>query len=77
MTSLANTTFNASQISVDAGGFLRVAQQTTLADLKILNHDRPDVWENAGTGTGTFIVNKFNMNVTSGQWYIKQTNKDI
>jgi len=75
MTSLANTTFNASQISVDAGGFLRVAQQTTLADLKILNHDRPDVWENAGTGTGTFIVNKFNMNVTSGQWYIKQTKR--
>lgn len=75
MTSLASTTLNPSQISVDAGGFLRVAQQTTLADLKILNHDKPDIWENAGTGTGTFVTNKFNMNVTSGQWYVRQTKR--
>lgn len=75
MTYLSNTTFNPSQISVDAGGFLRVAQQTTLADLKILNHDKPEFWENAGTGTGTFISNKFSMDVASGQWYIKQTKR--
>lgn len=62
-------------ISQDAGGRVRVSQLTTLGDYKILNEDRSLLIENAGTGTGTFTNNKFNMAVTSGQWYVRQSRR--
>jgi hypothetical protein len=54
---------------------VRVAQLTTLADLKILNSDDTALTENTGTGTGTYGSNKFNMSVTSGQFYIKRSRR--
>lgn len=54
---------------------MRVAQQTTLLDGKNLNSLNTLVWEVAGTGSGTFTNNKYNMAVTSGQWLILQTRR--
>lgn len=67
--------FDPQQISLDAGGVLRVGSQTTLFDGKTLNADDTSIWENAGTGTGTFTGNKYDMSVTSGQWYVKQAKR--
>lgn len=64
------------QIAVDAGGLMRV-NQTTLADGKILNADNPWVWENAGTGSGTFSGNTYNMSVASGQWRVRQLDRRL
>lgn len=65
-------------VQSDAGGRVRVSQFTTLGDYKILNSDRPSyLWENAGTGTGAFSGNKFNMSVTAGQWYVKQSRRFV
>lgn len=44
-------------------------------DGKVLDIDDPDVWSSIGTGTGTFANNKFNMAVTPGQYYIRQTSR--
>lgn len=65
--------FAPDQISVDAGGILRVGQQTTLFDGKILNADDTYLWQNTGSGSGTYTSNKYNMSVTSGQYQIKQS----
>lgn len=70
-----NVAISPTSIANDAGGRLRVSQLTTLGDYKILDADRTFLWENAGTGTGTFVANKFNMSVTSGQWYVRQTRR--
>jgi len=75
MTNFNNITLNPKQISLDAGGFVRVAQQTTLLDGKVLNADDALIWENVGTGTGSWAANKYNMNVTSGQWFIRATKR--
>lgn len=60
-------------ITQDAGGRVRISQLTTLGDYKILNSDRALLIDNYGTGTGTFDNNKYNMSVTSGQWYVRQS----
>lgn len=65
--SLANT------VNTDASARLRVSQFTTLGDLKILNEDDDLLWENVGTGTGTFSGNKYLMSVTSGQYIIRKS----
>lgn len=62
-------------ISQDAGGRVRVSQLTTLGDYKVLNYDRALLLENAGTGTGAFAANKYNMSVTSGQWFVRQSRR--
>lgn len=64
-----------SDFSFDAGARQRVSQLTTLADLKILNSDDSLLMENAGTGTGTFLSNKYSMSVTSGQYCIKRSRR--
>lgn len=51
-------------------GSLPVSQLTTLHDGKTLNRLFPEIYESAGTGTGTFQTNKYNMDVTSGQWMV-------
>jgi hypothetical protein len=65
-------------IQADAGGRVRVSQFTTLGDYKIIGYDRTNyLWENAGTGTGAYANNKFNMSVTAGQWYVKQSRRFV
>ena len=63
---------NFPNITLDAGGRLRSSQITTLADLKILGTDRGVLFDNQGTGTGTFGSNMYNMSVTSGQFFVRQ-----
>lgn len=62
-------------ISQDAGGRVRISQLTTLGDYKILNADRTLLLENAGTGTGAFTNNKYNMSVGSGEWLVRQSRR--
>lgn len=62
-------------ITQDAGGRVRVSQLTTLGDYKVLNADRPLLLENAGTGTGSYSASKFNMEVSAGQWYVRQSRR--
>lgn len=60
------------EFNTDAGGRTRVSQITTLFDGKTLGADDPFLWENVGTGTGTWANNKYSMSVTSGQYRIRR-----
>ena len=60
---------------VDASGRQRVGQLTTLFDGKTLGVDDSDVFSNVGTGTGSWANNMYNMSVTSGQYFIRQTKR--
>lgn len=75
MSLIQNLRFDPLQLSLDAMGKVRSATETTLFDGKVLNADRTTIWENAGTGTGTYSGSKYNMNVTSGQWRVRQTKR--
>ncbi len=66
---------NPNSVSLDAGSRLRVSQLTTLMDGKILNSDNPFVWDNQGTGTGLYNANKYNMSVTAGQFFVRQSRR--
>jgi hypothetical protein len=71
---------NAVETAKDAGGRFKVSSLTTLFDGKTLNADNANLWHTAGTGTGTFDstgvdANGFDMSVTSGQWYVRQSNR--
>jgi|GEM_PF-6980645 len=57
----------------DAGGRQRVSQITTLGDYKTLNADETLTLESIGTGTGLWGSNKYNMSVTSGQYFIRRS----
>lgn len=59
----------------DAGGRTRVSQITTLLDGKILGGDDLSLFENVGTGTATYANNKVNLEVTSGQYMIRQSKR--
>ena len=60
-------------INADAGGRTRVSQITTLFGGKKLNADDPLKWVTVGTGTLTFQQNKALMEVTAGQYLIRQS----
>lgn len=62
-------------IQADAASRVRVSSLSTLGDYKIIGFDRTLLIESAGTGTGTYGGNKFNMSVTSGQYYIRQSKR--
>lgn len=62
-------------VSQDASNRTRVAQSLTLHDGKTLNADNVETWDNRGTGTGLFTGNKYNLSVTSGQYFIRQTKR--
>lgn len=70
---LATSPVNA--IQSDAGGRQRVAQLRTLGDYKVLEYDHTSLLENAGTGTGVFSGNMYNMSVTAGQWYVRASKR--
>ena len=59
----------------DAGGRVRTSFMNTLFDGKLLNQDNPEMWHGVGSGTFSFSNNISNMSVTSGQYYIRQTNR--
>lgn len=59
-------------INFDAGGRTRASLMFTLFDGKTLNIDDTFIWENTGTGTGTWSGNKYNLSVTSGQYQIRR-----
>jgi hypothetical protein len=59
----------------DAGGRTRVSQLTTLLDGKILGADDTNLFENVGTGTFTFQDNTMLMQVTAGQYCIRQSKR--
>lgn len=58
--------------SQNASSAYRVAQMTTLFDGKVLGQEDLDLFDNAGTGTSTFIQNKVTLSVTSAQYIIRQ-----
>jgi len=68
-----NIEINPNQIGVDAGLRLRVSQLTTLGDYKNLNYEHTLLFENAGTGTGSWATNKYSMSVGANEWLIKNT----
>lgn len=59
-------------VSFDAAKRLRVGQLSTLFDGKTLNADDTTLYNTAGTGTGTWANNTYQMSVTSGQYFIRQ-----
>lgn len=66
---------NPNQIGLDSSNRLRVSELTTLHDGKIINNDNIFIYSNTGTGTGIYSNNKYNMSVTSGQYFIRQTQR--
>ncbi len=60
------------ELNTDAGGRQRTSQMSTLFDGKSLSGDETFLWENVGTGTGTFGLNIYNMSVTAGQYRIRR-----
>lgn len=62
-------------VQADAGGRVRVSQLQTLGDYKILDYDNTLLWENAGSGSGSWSENKYIMSVGSGQYQIKNSTR--
>jgi len=62
------------QSTFDVGGNLNVIK-TKLFDGKILNEDKPLIFENTGTGTGTYGNSKYDMAVTAGQYLIRTSRR--
>jgi hypothetical protein len=58
--------------SQNAASAYRVSKMTTLFDGKVLGQEDLDLFDNEGTGTSTYIDNKVNLSVTSGQYRIRQ-----
>lgn len=75
MSNFRNILIDTNSIQSDASSRVRVSQIHTLHDGKIFNQDNTYIFDNQGTGTGTFSNNKYNMSVTSGQYFIKQTRR--
>lgn len=60
------------EINIDASGRARTSNMSTLFDGKSLSADETLLWENIGTGTGSYANNIYNMSVTSGQYQIRR-----
>jgi len=76
-TQKATIKFSEDQITKTASGALMVNNPFILFDGKTLNEDKPLLWQNTGTGTFTFQGNKMKMDVTSGQYCIRQSKRRI
>ena len=75
MSGFKNILLDPATVTLDAGSRLRTSQMTTLLDGKILNSDTPFLFDNAGTGTGTYANNKYNMSVGVGQFRVRQSKR--
>lgn len=64
-----------SSFGIDPSGRSRVGQIYTLFDGKTLNADNARLFQNVGTGTGTFATNLYSMAVMSGQYFIRQAKR--
>lgn len=61
-----------------ANGVLGVGSPTILFDGKVLNlDDTNELWDNVGTGTFTFQQNKSLMEVTAGEYTIRQSRRTM
>jgi hypothetical protein len=69
--------FSDLDITKNIAGALRVAHLSRLFAGKTLYEDDPILWDTKGTGTGTWTNNKFEMSVTSGQYFIRQSRRPI
>ena len=65
----------ASAISYDASGRARVAQLTTLGDLKTLGYDDVLLLANVGTGSAVWAANKTTLSVAANTVYIIRSSK--
>lgn len=75
MSLFKNIFLDPATVSLDAGSRIRTSQMTTLFDGKILNGDSIYIFDNQGTGTGTYANNKYNMSVTAGQYLVRQSKR--
>lgn len=60
------------EVNRDASGRTRTAEMTTLFDGKSLSGDETLLWENVGTGSGSFSNNIYTMGVGVGQYRIRR-----
>ena len=60
-------------VSLDAGGRLRIGQLTTLGDIKSINYYDTSIVELSGTGTLSYGDNNFTMSVAAGEYGIFRT----
>jgi len=68
--------FSNDSITKSASGALLVNTPTILFDGKTLGADDINfLWQTAGTGTGTWVNNMFEMSVTAGQYIIRQSRR--
>jgi len=66
---------NTNPFGFDAAGRVRSSGLTTLLDGKILGADDTTLFQNVGTGTFTFQDNTMLMQVTAGQYCIRQSKR--
>lgn len=63
------------EFNTNASEATRVAQMTTIFDGKILGADDLDLWENQGTGTTAYILNKLNLICAPTQYLVRQSRR--
>lgn len=77
MAYINSISFAGGQASVMPNGGILSASQTVLFDGKTLNTDDTDFWQTVGTGTATFTSPGMKMDVTSGQYVVRQSRRFI
>ncbi len=77
MAYLNSTSFDPTQPTMLPNGAVLVGQQTVLFDGKTLNTDDTDFWQTVGTGTATYTSPGMKMDVTSGQYLVRQSRRFI
>lgn len=64
---------HSSPVGTDAGGRLRVGQLSTLFDGKVIRGEKTLLWDTKGTGTATPVDGMIKMEVTAGQYLVRQS----
>jgi hypothetical protein len=77
MAFINSTSFDPTQPGILPNGAVLIGQQTVLFDGKTLNTDDTDFWQTVGTGTQTFTSPGMKMDVTSGQYVVRQSRRFI
>jgi len=73
MSYFANVKISPEGFSWDAGWRIRVSTLKTLFDGKILNQEDDLIWDTKWTGTATYQNNTIKMEVTAGQYLVRQS----
>lgn len=77
MAFINSTSFDPTQPGILPNGAVLIGQQTVLFDGKTLNTDDTDFWQTVGTGTQTYTSPGMKMDVTSGQYVVRQSRRFI